>query len=57
MASTEHFLCVPLCTFVSSVVNAFGLPYLVFGGTVNPKTEIRPDPATFSPPESSGFGK
>jgi len=46
-----------LCTFVSSVVNAFGLPYLVFGGTVNPKTEICPDPATFNPLDSSGFGK
>ena len=28
-----------------------------FGGTVNPKTEICPDPATFKPPDSSGFGK
>jgi hypothetical protein len=28
-----------------------------FGGTVNPKIEIFPDPATLRPPDSSGFGK
>jgi hypothetical protein len=28
-----------------------------FGGTVNPKIEICPAPATFKPPDSSGFGK
>jgi hypothetical protein len=28
-----------------------------FGGTVNPKIEICPDPATFKPPDSSGLGK
>jgi len=31
--------------------------YLFFGGTVSPKIEICPDPATFNLPESSGLGK
>jgi len=33
-----------------------GGPYF-FGGTVNPKIEICPGPATFKPADSSGFGK
>jgi hypothetical protein len=33
-------------------------PYFAsFGGIVNPKTEIRPLPATFTTPLSSGLGK